>query len=117
MIAGESRSHDRTSFRGWRGAGQRCVHRERLDRAVAIRGAWANRPSSRSQPQGVFGAVGDGLIAERQGEGLASVPEWPLIAVPGTERVAGLPEDNVFGGVIEVAPVDSEALRGAELAI
>ncbi len=42
------------------------------------------------------------------------VPGGPLVHEPGAERVAGLAEDEVEGGVVEVGEVGGEALGGAE---
>ncbi len=51
-----------------------------------------------------------------QGEGRAVVPGGPLVHEPVTGGVAGLAEDYVEGGVVEVGEVGGEALGGAEVA-
>ena len=58
---------------------------------------------------GVYGGVGEG-----QGEGGAFVPGGPLVHEPGAGGVAGLAEDEVEGGVVEVGEVGGEALGGTE---
>ena len=42
------------------------------------------------------------------------VPGGELVHEPGADGVAGLAEDDVEGGVVEVAEVGGEALGGAE---
>jgi hypothetical protein len=71
---------DRVRLR-WRRAKIRARHSPRSPARETRR--------SRCQPQGVFCAVGDGLVAEGQREGRASVPVGPLVAVPG---LSGLPD-------------------------
>ena len=44
------------------------------------------------------------------------VPGGPLVHEPGAGGVAGLAEDYVEGGVVEVGEVGGEALGGAEVA-
>lgn len=48
------------------------------------------------------------------GEGIAVVPGGPLIHEPGAGWIAGFPEDDVQGGVIEVGEVDGEAFGRTE---
>ena len=67
-----------------------------------------------SQAQVVFCAGGDGRLSEWQHERGAAVPKWPLVGVPGAERVSGLAVDDVFRGAVEAAPIDGEPLRGTE---
>src|SRR5665213_1648519 len=55
-----------------------------------------------------------GGFAEGQREGGAFVPGWPLVHEPGAGWVAGLAEDDIESGVIEIGEVGGEALGGAE---
>ena len=59
------------------------------------------------------GGVGGGF-GEGQGGGCVVVPGWPLVEEPGAGGVAGLAQDQVEGGLVEVGEVGGEALGGAE---
>jgi len=58
------------------------------------------------------GLDGGGGVGE--GVGGVVVPGGELVHEPGAEGVAGLAEDEVQGGVVEVAEVYGEAFGGAE---
>ena len=62
------------------------------------------------------GGLLDGGGGVGEWEGGAVVPGGPLIHEPGAGGVAGLAEDYVEGGVVEVGEVGGEALGGAEVA-
>lgn len=55
-----------------------------------------------------------GGFCEWQREGCAFVPGWPLVHEPWADRIAGLAEDDVQGGAVEVGEVGSETLGRAE---
>ena len=57
-----------------------------------------------------------GCGREGHGEGGFVVPGGPLIEEPRAGRAAGLAEDDVECGVIEVGEVGGKTLRGTEVA-
>ena len=57
-----------------------------------------------------------GRFAEWQWEGGACIPVGPVVFVVGAQRIAGLADDQIQCGVVEIGEVNREPFRWAKAA-